>query len=207
MTITCNSPGCSNTSNLKSVEDSYFCEDCRSAHSKNVLMLQVEHEKPIRDIILDSRIFKNANGMADYIGVTFVTLYDWIRKYFLNEEGAGMTFQEFRRDYICKPKRCILLDIRKSTYHRPDYIVRKIRNRGKCACINSMNSSYIMTSATINELRELLAGSPELKKVSDGYYAMSPSPVKFFHAKPVKIFNFSSTGSEKDYTPVHFNRL
>ena len=197
MSLKCSSPDCENNTGLKQVDEYYFCRECRSKHSSTALLVQVEHEKPIREVILDSRIFKSANGMADYIGVSFVSLYNWIEKYFKNDEGNGMTYQEFRREYICRSKKCILLDIRRSTYHRPDYIIRKIRNRGRCACINSLDNRYIMTNASPYELRDLMASHPTIQKISEGYYAIYPTIAKVIDICQVKVIKVKAAHVER----------
>lgn len=175
--VRCNTPECYNkawaNSNWKNKKDYIFCKDCRSVHSYDVLVVQAKHEKPIKEIILESRMFGSASYMADYIGVSFVTMYHWIKKYF------GMTFQEFRRAYICKSDKCYLLNIRMSSYSRHDYILKKIRDKRYCACINALEKDHIMTNAPIGLIPSILVGRPEVVKISDDTFAIMPSPVRF----------------------------
>ena len=180
--ITCATPDCDHSILLREDKDPpLVCPDCRSKHSLKVLKIQKDHEKPIREVILDARIFKSANGMADYVGVSFVTMYNWIKKYF------GMYFQEFRRTYICKSESCYLLNISRSSYSRKDYILKKIRSRSNyCACFNLMEPEHIMTNCPPDLVRGILRGYPVIKKISDKRFSLAPNPVHFKRVKPVK---------------------
>lgn len=149
-----------------------FCARCRAKHSYNALATQAVFEKPIEDVILDARMFRTACHMADYIGVSFVTLYHWIAKYF------GMSFQEFRRKYICKSEDCYLLNVYQATYNRQDYILKKIRDKRYCACAHLLED-HIMTNAPLNVVSAILAGCPRIGKISDDVFVLLPSPVYF----------------------------
>jgi hypothetical protein len=184
----CNTPYCNNE--VKPTSKLYtFCKECRQEHSNSVLKIQAEHEKAVRDIILDAKIFQTANGMADYIGISFVTLYRWIEKYFVDKEGHGLSFQEFRRKYICKSKKCHLLNIKRSSYSRSDYILKKIWNRNYCACTNSLSPDFIMTNAPMSLMKTIFMDGPPVQKISDDLFALMPEPVHVKEVKPVNIFN------------------
>jgi len=140
----CDSPYCHScffVTNEKTNNRQIFCKECRNEHSNHVLMVQFEHGMDIKNIILDAKMFNTASGMADYIGVSFVTIYHWIKKY------LSMTFQEFRRNHICKSEKCYLINISDSPYARGDYILKKIRDQRYCACINELGKHYMMTNA------------------------------------------------------------
>lgn len=171
----------------KPIKGRFFCSGCRSDHSLRVLTAQADHELPIKDILLEASTFQSAGGMADYIGVSFVTVYNWISKYY------SMTFQEFRRQFICKSSsrdKCYVLDIRRSSYSRHDYVLKKIRARRFCACINTLDDSLIMTNAPLHVVQEILRGRPEIKKINDDTFALVPSPV-----------------NDNPVTPVYFDQL
>jgi hypothetical protein len=178
--------------------DFVFCPKCREDHSLRVLKTQAEHEKSIKEVILDSRMFKSANGMADYVGVSFVTMYNWIQKYF------GMTFQEFRRTYICKSSRCYLLNIGRSSYSRNDYILKKIRSKSNyCACINALEPNHIMTDCPVDVISGILRGCPSIKKISDKLFSLAPTP---YHLGICKPFHFSvQVNVQMNVQPFHFS--
>ena len=159
-----------------------FCKSCRSAHSSHALIIQAKHGKSIAEIIEEAKIFASASRMADYIGVSFVTMYHWIRKYY------GMTFQEFRRRHICKSDKCYLLNIRRSSYSRHDYILKKIRDKRYCACINALEKDHIMTDAPIKVISSILVGCPRISRISDNTFTIVPSPIRFPH-KLFPIYN------------------
>jgi len=185
--VTCSTPYCSNQMliNDTDVGCAYFCPECKEIHSKKVLKLQVEHGKTIQEAILDSRIFNTANGMADYLGVSFVTMYNWIKQYF------DMSFQEFRRKYLCKSSKCYLLNIERSSYSRNDYILKKIRTSGNyCACINSLEPNYIMTNCPQSVVSSILRGRPKVAKIANSCFVLIPEPIKIFNIVPVKLENF-----------------
>lgn len=181
--ITCATPYCDNSILLREDKDPpIFCPKCKSEHSLKVLKIQRYHEKPIKEIILDSRMFKSANGMADYVGVSFVTMYNWIKKYF------GMYFQEFRRAYICKSDRCYLLNISRSSYSRNDYILKKIRSRSNfCACINSLEPDHIMTNCPPDLVASILRGYPVIRQISDRLFSLAPKAAHFKKVKPIHL--------------------
>jgi len=190
--MNCSTPYCDSRILVREVEeeDYVFCPKCRGDHSLCVLKTQVDHDKPIKEVIMDARIFKSANGMADYAGVSFVSMYNWIKKYF------NMSFQEFRRKYICKSEKCYLLNIKRSSYSRNDYILKKIRSRSNsCACINSLEPNYIMTNCPPSTVSGILRGAPKITKLSDNLFALSPKPVNFGFLNPITF---------GDVTPFHF---
>jgi len=181
--INCCTPYCINKIAVKESEEnsSYiFCPDCKKDRSTSVLKAQVDHGKKIEEVILDARLFKSANAMADYIGISFVTMYNWIEKFF------NMSFQEFRRTYICKSKKCYFLDIKRSAYSRNDYILKKIRSiHGYCACINSLQPNQIMTNCPPNTVSSILRGYPKINKISDNLFALAPKPILFNKMCPI----------------------
>ena len=180
--LKCSTTFCNNT--IIEKDDQYldkdfiFCPECRKQHSLPVLKTQIEHEKPIKDIILDSKIFKTANGMAAYVGVSVVTMYNWIEKYF------KLSFQEFRRQYICKSDNCYLLNIKRSSYSRNDYILKKIRSKRYCACINSLEPDHIMTNCPPDKVSGILRGYPKIIKINDILFSLAPKPIHFFNIYP-----------------------
>lgn len=186
--VSCSTPYCNNQMLInEGYSGEYsFCPECKEQHSKKVLKLQAEHGKTVQEAILDSRIFNTANGMADYLGVSFVTMYNWIRQYF------GMSFQEFRRKYLCKSSKCYLLNIERSSYSRNDYILKKIRISGNyCACINSLESNYIMTNCPQSVVSSILRGRPKIAKISNTCFVLIPEPIKIFNIIPVKLEKFN----------------
>ena len=193
----CNSPGCENKTEYRVGDEYSFCSECRENHSLFVLKVQIEHEKPIKEVILDAKLFKSASGMSDYIGVSFVTLYNWIEKYFKDNKGKGLSFQEFRREYICRSTKCYVLNIERSSYSRSDYILKKIRSKCKCACINALAPDLIMTNAPFEDVGNILRGHPRIKKISDGVFALAPNPIKIRNVKAIKVWKQS---------PIHFPR-
>jgi len=160
----------------------YFCGQCRDEHSYRVLVAQADHDAPIKDILLQASTFRSAEGMAAYIGVSFVTIYHWIRRYF------NLSFQEFRRQHICKNGlrgKCYLLDIRRSSYTRHDYVLKKIRSKRYCACINALEGDLIMTNAPVDVVQSLMRGMPKIEQISDDKYALVPDPIKASRLRPI----------------------
>jgi len=120
--------------------------------------------------------------MADYIGVSFVSVYHWILQYF------NMSFQEFRRKYICKKSSrgsCYHLDLGRSTYSRNDYVVKKIKAKRYCACLNALEDNLIMTNAPVSVMQSVLRGRPRIEKISDDVFALVPDPLKFVGLMPI----------------------
>lgn len=169
--VKCQTPYCDNTfviNTNKSLKRKYsFCMKCKREHSYHALVVQVEHNKKIQDIILDAKMFKSASNMADYLGVSFVTMYHWFKKYF------NMTYQEFKRKYICKSDKCYLLSIKNSTYSRNDYILKKIRDKRYCACVDMTQKNCIMTNAPITVISSIIRGSPNIDKINDNKFVLS----------------------------------
>jgi transposase-like protein len=180
--VKCSTPGCTSECYVshRSSHSYVFCRECRRQHSYYVLLTQAQHGYGIREVILDAAsLFKTVSGMADYIGVSFVTIYNWLNKYF------GMSFQEFKRIHICKSPKCYVLDIQGSTYSRYDYILKKIKKKWYCACSNVLDKHQIMTNAPLNVVADILRGSPTVEKIHDSFYLLVPEPVKFWY--PVKF--------------------
>jgi len=171
--VSCESPGCANVVTEDNDRHPYFCDQCREDHSYHTLLVQVEHDSPIRDLILEAAaMFGSAARMADYFDVCFVTVYSWLEKYF------NMRFQEFRRAYICKSDRCYTLDIRRSSYSRNDYVLKKLKSRRYCACVNALDSNMITTNAPLSEIQDVFRGSPRIEQITDNCYALVTNPVE-----------------------------
>ena len=189
MTARCDSPDCRkpllDNGIKRGVYGYAFCKECKRKHSYRVLITQVQHHESITEVILAASIFKTAGGKSAYVGVSFVTMYNWIRKYF------DCSFQEFRRAYICKRRGelCYLLDIERSSYSRHDYVLKKIRSKRYCACINALEENLIMTSAPISIVQGILRGKPTIAKISDGKFALVPSPIRFDRTKTPVYFD------------------
>jgi hypothetical protein len=194
--VECSTFNCSNTFRLtysdRSVLDEYhFCKSCRKKHSTKVLSIQAEHEKDIKDILIDAaETFETVGRISDYLGVSFVTIYNWLDKYF------DMTFQEFKRMYICKSKNCHLVDIKRSSYSRSDYILKKIQDKNYCVCINTLEPGVIMTNAPVGEIELVLRGCPKIEKISDNKFAIVPNPV--LDIGLVKPYRINKVRDEKD---------
>ncbi len=192
----CDSPDCSNlvldNGTKRSINGHFFCKKCRDAHSPRVLIIQLEHAQPIKDLLLDAAYMKTALGMADYIGVSFVTIYQWIKRYF------DYSFQEFKRTYICRKRgeKCYLLNIARSSYSRHDYVLKKIGSRRFCACINALHPDLIMTNAPIKVLQQILRGAPRIAQIADNVYALVPSPVYFDDIRTPVYFDSDDTEPE-----------
>lgn len=192
---TCSSPFCNNpVSGLSSVD---FCDACKEEHSPAVLRVQVEHGKLIRDVLFDAKIFRSAQGMADYIGISFVSLYNWVEKYF------GITYQEFKRRYICRSTKCYRLDIRRSNYKRSDYILKKLRGVGRCACVNVPQSNVIMTNASKSEIIQIFKGSPEVKEVETGLFMLAPLAIHCRKTDPLHIKSCRPIHICREVMPIH----
>lgn len=183
----CDTPYCSRlipSARLKRAtkEGYHFCDRCRAEHSYRVLVAQTQHDMPIKELLLEASSFQSAGSMADYVGVSFVTVYHWILRYY------SMSFQEFRRRYICKKSsrgQCYHLDLGRSTYSRNDYVVKKIKAKRYCACLNALERNLIMTNAPLHIMQSVLRGKPRIEKISDDVFALVPDPIKFIHETPV----------------------
>jgi hypothetical protein len=173
-----------------------FCDACREEHSMKVLKLQVEHNMSINELLLEAKLFRSVQWMGDYLGVSFVTIYHWIEKYF------QMTYQEFKRKYICKCDKCYLLDISISPYSRNDYILNKIRNRRYCACFDSRYPNYVMTKMPLDQVLALFRSKPKVDIIREGVYAIVPDAVKFNRTVNPVRFRDSSKVIEVD--PIKF---
>lgn len=180
--VICASPYCTNNVIIRYGDDNAFCNKCREEHSLRVLKIQVEHQKSIQDLIIEAKLFKTASGMGDYVGVSFVTIYNWLERYF------NMTFQEFKRKYICKSPRCYLLNIKRSSYSRNDYILRKIKEKTNyCACLNSLEKDYIMTNCPQEALSTILRNYPRIVKISDQVFSLMPKPIHIITVRPIHV--------------------
>jgi hypothetical protein len=181
--VKCKTPYCSAlvTCAVKPRYKEYvFCDQCKKEHSLAVLQVQADLKMPIKEAILDARIFRTADGMSAYLGISFVSLYSWVRKYF------SQSFQEFRRQYICKSStRCYLLNVERSSYSRSDYALRKIRSQRYCACVNALEKNYIMTNAPISVVSQIFRGAPKVVQISDSVFSLAPQPIFFRSIKPI----------------------
>jgi len=186
---TCDTPYCPRlipSARLKRAtkEGYHFCDRCRGEHSYRVLVAQTQHGMPIKELLLEASSFQSAGSMADYVGVSFVTVYHWILRYY------DMSFQEFRRRYICKKSsrgQCYHLDLGRSTYSRNDYVVKKIKAKRYCACLNALERNLIMTNAPLQVMQSVLRGKPRIEKISDDVFALVPDPIMFILEHPVYL--------------------
>jgi len=186
----CSTPYCENIVKYSSTSgDLIFCDQCKAEHSSVALRIQVDHGKTIKEVLFDAKLFKTAQGMADYIGITPVSLYNWIEKYF------GISYQEFKRRYICRSNKCYLLDIRRSSYRRSDYILKKLRSIGRCACANMPQSNVIMTNATKEEIKRVFKGSPAVKLNDSGILMLAPLSIHVKTVLPIHV--------GRDVVPLH----
>jgi len=156
-----------------------FCDQCKKEHSLAVLQVQADLKMPIKEALLDARIFRTASLIGDFMGVSFVTIYAWVRKYY------NMSFQEFRRTYICRSTKCYLLNIERSSYSRGDYALRKIRSQRYCACVNALEKNFIMTNAPVSVISQIFRGAPKVVQISDSIFSLAPQPVKFTRLFPI----------------------
>ncbi len=177
LTVICSTPYCSREVYLNPVikrKGYYFCRECRSQHSYYVLVAQAQHGYPIKDVILDAAsLFQTVAGMSDYVGVSFVTMYTWLDKFF------GMSFQEFKRTHICKSPNCYTLNIQGNSYSRYDYVIKKIKRKWFCACSNVLDKNLITTNAPLNVMASVLKGNPRMERVNDDRFILAPEPFKF----------------------------
>lgn len=183
--IACETPGCTGEvmvpNDFKRTRGAYYyCRECRSQHSYSVLVIQTQHGYHLREILLDAAsLFSNVSGIAAYVGVSFVTVYNWLDKYF------SMSFQEFKRVYICKSPKCYTLNIQGSTYSRYDYVLKKIKRQRYCACSSVLDKNQIMTNAPLSVIQEILRSGTKIERVTDASFMLVPQPVKLLH--PVKF--------------------
>ena len=196
--VNCDTPYCDNTFFINTAKrrkrKHRFCTSCNIEHSYHVLAIQVYHQKSMKDVILDARVFNTAVGMSDYVGVSFVTMYHWIKKYF------NMTFQQFKREYICRSPKCYILNLDRSPYSRKDYVLKKIKDRGYCACINDLEKDYVMTNAPASVVSSVFAGSPDIRKMTDGTFHIIPTPIYFKHSITPVYFKY-------DISPIYFDLI
>lgn len=181
--LRCNTPYCKNivySNSRPKVGEYTFCSECRKEHSYSVLVLQVTLQKPIRDILVEAaQLFKSASNCSQFLGASFVSYYSWVKKYF------DMTFAEFKRTYVCKNRRCRLVDIKSSCYSRNDYVLKKVRSRHYCACINALEKDHIMTTAPEALVQEILRGAVKVVKVSDSIFSTKPKSYRYRRLFPV----------------------
>lgn len=172
----CESPNCNNIVQHEDGQGHYFCEPCRERCSYHTLLIQLAYNRPIEDIIMEAaEIFSqksSASNMAAYIGVSFVTMYNWLKRYF------NMSFQEFRRVYICKSNNCYAINIKRSSYSRHDYVLKKIRSKRFCACVNALDSNTLMTNAPLSLVQDIFRGKPKIVRIKDNHYSLVTQPVR-----------------------------
>lgn len=179
--LLCDTPNCTNNvpifDDIKRIKGTYlFCRECRMKYSSYVLVIQAQHGYEIREILLDAaNLFSNVSGIAAYVGVSFVTVYNWLEKYF------EMSFQEFKRMYICKSPKCYTLNIQGNTYSRYDYVLKKIKRQRYCACSSVLDKNQIMTNAPLSVIQEILRGGARLERITDASFILVPQPIKFLH--------------------------
>ena len=189
--VTCDTPGCTEeiavpSNSVRRRGAYYFCKTCRKNYSYPVLVTQVQHGYGIQQVILDAAsMFNNVSGIAAYVGVSFVTIYNWLEKYF------GMSFQEFKRTYICKSPKCYILNIQGSPYCRYDYILKKIKRQRYCACSSVLDSNQLMTNAPIDVVEKILRGNTRVEKLNDSAFMLVPEPVRLTYPVSLGIFPVS----------------
>jgi hypothetical protein len=169
--LKCSTPYCSNEVFCKEDGEFHFCNKCKREHTIRILITQAEVGTDIKSALIEAaKTFRSASNISDYFGVSFVTVYNWIKMFF------NTTFQEFKRNYICKSSKCYLINIENSSYSRTDYVLRKIKNFRACACIFPLEPNSIMTNIHIGLLEKIIRGNPKIEKVSDGVFTISSSP-------------------------------
>jgi hypothetical protein len=164
--VKCNNPFCSNyffADKLAYKDVNFkFCKVCKTQHSYQALVLQTQSGLPIKDLILESsRKFDTAIGMSDYLSISIPTLYAWLRAYW------NMDFQSWKRTYICKANKCMLLDFQAMPITYKYHISETIRKHNCCACFIPIgDTTLLITSAKPSKLRDMFRNMPEV--VSDG---------------------------------------
>lgn len=205
--LKCSSPDCNNTFAISpryAKRDTMysFCKECRIRHSHKVLLIQAQHGFSIKEIILDAAsLFQSVSGIADYLAVSFVTVYNWLTKYF------KLTFQEFKRRHICKSPNCYVLNVQSSTYSRYDYILNKLKKQWYCACSSVFDKNRIMTNAPISVVQAILRDGSRVEKINDEAFLVVPNPLKLlqpasFGLTPVDLMYSQVTLDIVPETPV-----
>lgn len=170
--MVCKIPGCGASGTLK---DGY-CSTCIQSFSPRALELMVEMGlNPIKLLIFAASQFTRALQIADFLGISLPTLYTWLFRYF------GLTFNDFKMKYICKEKKCIVVDFSASAYAWRYTMSDRIREEpGGCNCfLRGPNSDALMlTTLTPDDIRKVLCAEPSFDNKEGIYHLRYPLGVK-----------------------------
>jgi len=133
-----------------------FCTSCRKAHGRKVLIAQLIYKKPIKDLLKELlRQHRDSAVMADFLDISRPTLYQWIRKFFKDDEGVGLQFQDFKRKYLCRGKACIPLSKDDITPETRKKLISELRKRKICIC-GLKGQGVLMANAEMFEVVDIL---------------------------------------------------
>jgi hypothetical protein len=128
-----------------------FCSSCRKDAKYKALVAQVNYQEPIKKILITLlRQHKNPSIMADLLGISRLTLYNWIRDFFEVE-----SFKEFKRKYLCKGKACIPLSKNDLDPVARQLVTTRFRNHNICTC-SIKGQKVILVLASMKEIKNTL---------------------------------------------------
>lgn len=93
-----------------------------------------------------------AQSIADYLGISLPTLYSWVSRYY------GMTFAQFERKFLCRGRRCIVVDYSAADYQWRYTMTDRVNGvpRG-CMCFIKNNTNLMMVTLPPEALEKALS--------------------------------------------------
>jgi hypothetical protein len=177
----CTAYGCSNK-----LENNQFafCKQCREDYSLKALELMRSFGAPIRQVLVEAtKLFVDAQGIADYLGVSLPTLYSWINRF------HNMSFRQFRRKYICSGRTCIVVDHGSTDYAWKYTISDRIHTRKGCMCFVEGSDRLMMTTLSAESVAEALHSEVALERSTDIHHIRYPVRLPIFNPNGPKPSN------------------
>jgi hypothetical protein len=178
--VTCTGYGCD-----RPIEGAFeFCQQCRDEYSIKALELMREFGAPIQQVIIEAtKMFQDAQGIADYLGVSLPTLYSWIHRF------QRVSFKQFKRKYVCAGKTCIVVDHGSTEYAWKYTISDRVHNRKGCICFVEGSDRLFLTTMSAEAVSEVLHAEVVLERSTDIHHIRYPVRLPIFGQPTVKPSN------------------
>ena len=142
---TCMTPWCTSTISISKSTNNRkktYCDNCNTDNEINVLILQTEHGKHIKELLLEQALlfnFKSLSILSDALETQISYTRRWIKIYF------NCDWDEFRIKYGCKYNECAKVDV--SDFKNKYYILKQLKDNRICCCLTKDNFVLVKTKS------------------------------------------------------------
>jgi hypothetical protein len=174
LTTQCSGYGCGRPLDTADIDPSSsgYCASCRAEFSIKALDLMRHFQSGIERVLVESaKLFSNAQGIADYLGVSLPTLYTWIERY------HRLTFKQFKRRFICAASgaRCLVVDHASAEYGWKYTISDRLdKVSGSCMCFIEGGDNFFMTTLSVQDLSRVLQAEVTLEPETGVHHLRYP---------------------------------